>query len=238
MKKPLRVVALCRVSTEEQKGNTSLSTQEQDIRDYCRIHGHDIVHLIADDETGARPDQRHHFRQAMQWLHQGKADGLIVWKLDRYTRNVLQGLAVFCSFERHGWQLISVRDQIDTSTPMGRAFFQIALVFSELQRNDVVWRTKLGQQAKAARGEYAGGTPPFGWDAQEGKLVANISEQAIIRTIKAWHAGGKSYREIAMMLNKQGSRTKRHREWNHEQVRRVLDNKRTLTQSEITAAMS
>lgn len=219
---PLRLIALCRVSTKDQKTNTSLTTQERDIRDYCRIHGHQIVMLIADDESGYKRDQRKNLRLALRELHGGRADGIIVWKIDRYSRNVLQALAVFTSFEKHNWHLIAVKDNIDTASPMGRAFFQLALVFAELQRNDIVWRTSVGREAKIARGEYAGGRPPYGWEVHDGKLVSNTHEQAIIRAIMSMHVNGKSYRTIAEELNAQRSFAKTGKPWSHTTVHRVV----------------
>ena len=221
----MRLVSLIRVSTEDQVANTSLQTQEADIIDYCRIHGHEVVEIPGDQgsqETGYDLAQRPNFQAALKLLRDGAADGLVVWKLDRYARNALQGLAIFQLFERKGWHLISVRDQIDTSSPMGRAFFQLALVFAELQRNEIVWRVRLGQEAKKAAGGYAGGRPPYGWDAVDGELVENEAEQALIQQMCAWEEEGYDCKHIAAKLNDQGLCTKSGVPWTYQTVRRVV----------------
>lgn len=233
-KDTLRLIALCRVSTKDQKQNTSLGTQERDIKDYARIHGHKIVKVIADDESGYKLDQRKNLRAALRELHMGNADGIIVWKIDRYSRNVLQALAIFQALEKHQWHLIAVKDNIDTASPMGKAFFQLALVFAELQRNDIVWRTQIAIEAKRAKGLYAGGRPPYGWDAEGHNLVENAHEQAIIRAVQEMHRQGKSYRWIANHLNEQKIKTKTGKVWSHELVHRLIKPTGVLKRGDLT----
>lgn len=219
---PLRLVGMCRVSTDIQQDNQSLQVQERDIRDYCRIHGHVLTEVFSGVETGVHVSEREQLRQAMQALREGKADGMIIWKLDRFARDVSSGLNLFRLFQTRGWQLVCVQDQIDTSTAFGKAFFQLTLIFSELERNTILARTRAGWAAKKQSGAYASGRAPYGWDAVNGQLVANDFEQGIIQLAKDMHARQYSLREIAEILNSDRVTTKCGKPWGPEQVKRII----------------
>lgn len=221
-KTALRLVAFCRVSTDGQRDNTSLETQERDIRDYCRMHGHELVEIISVAETAYDASKRTNFNKVLEVLEQGAADGLIVLKLDRFSRTVAQGIEVLKQFKDKGWELICVKDQIDTSSALGKAFFQLALVFSELERDQFMERSRAGWEAKKATGAYASGQPPYGWRAERGQLVRDEQEQAVIRVVAQWNEAGHSLNSIARQLNAQGILTKNGKQWGPQQVKSVI----------------
>jgi site-specific DNA recombinase len=229
-KSALKVIGFCRVSTEDQRRNTSLPTQEADIRAYCKLHNLELVDVVSDDETGyadpkkvlAGKDARPTFSRVIKALHEGRAEGLIVWKLDRYSRSVADGLNLFAYFEHRGWQLVSVKDEINTATPAGRAFFQMALVFAEWERNTIVERVKRGLAAKRAAGCVGGGSAPYGWDIREGHYVVNDDEQFVLDKMRIWHKKGVPCHRIADRLNSEGVPSKRGALWSDETVRRIL----------------
>lgn len=88
-----------------------------------------------------------------------------------------------------------------------------------------VWeRLEQGRKLKAAQGGYAGyGSPAFGQQAVEGKLVENAIEAEVIELIRRHHKSGKSLQQIADWLNQHGYLTKRSRQWQRISVKRVLD---------------
>jgi site-specific DNA recombinase len=233
----VKVVGFCRVSTEDQRQNTSLESQEKDIKDYCRLHDLELVEVVKDAETGfGDTKNRASFVKAIGYLLRGEASALIVWKLDRYSRSVKDGLELFSYFETRKWDLISVRDQIDTSTPAGRAFFQIALVFAEWERNALVERVNLGLRAKRARGEFAGGSAPYGWQIVKGAIVLHPEESAILERMRRWHKAGETCVAIADRLNKEGIPSKRGKQWSDETVRRAIKgNQATLKSGRVKA---
>lgn len=85
-----------------------------------------------------------------------RGDTLVVWKLDRLGRTLAGVLEMIEQLNRDGINLVSLTEQFDTTTPMGRAFLQIALVFAELERNMISERTKAGMAAAKAEGKTFG----------------------------------------------------------------------------------
>lgn len=218
----IKAIALGRVSTEKQEDNTSLATQQRDMTDYARIAGIEIVDTIMEAETGYDHDRRPGLTRALALLHAGEANALLVWKLDRFTRNVQQGLALFNTFQKRGWHLISVNDRIDTSTPAGMAFFQLSLVFAELHRNEIAYRTAAALQFKKSRGEYTGGQAPYGYRRSGDHWEPVPFEQEIISYIRKRDALGYSAARIAAELNSAELKTKERKQWTYKQVKRVL----------------
>ncbi|MEM7291039.1 MAG: recombinase family protein [Pseudomonadota bacterium] len=92
-----------------------------------------------------------------RYLRQG--DTLVVWKLDRLGRDLKGVLETIEDLDKRGIEFVSLTERFDTSTPMGRAFMQIALVFAELERNMVSERTKTGMAAQKAAGRRFGRLP-------------------------------------------------------------------------------
>lgn len=219
----LKLVAYCRVSTEEQKSNSSLETQFADIKSYCSLFDYELVQVISEVETGYSMSERPKFREALKMLRDGLVGGVIVWKLDRFARNLAEGSVIFSGFQKNGWELISVRDQIDTTTPMGKAFFHMSLVFAELERNSIVDRTTRGRQAKVDAGLYAGGRPSYGYKMKDGKLVPVRDEQDVIKLAALKREEGFTLQQIADYLNSLSLPTKLGGKWSSEQVRRVLN---------------
>lgn len=103
--------------------------------------------------------------------------------------------------------------------------FNLGTMTSSNPDSQSIWeRLEQGRKLKAAQGGYAGyGSPAFGQQAIEGKLVENATEAEVIELIRRHHKSGKSLQQIADWLNQQGYRTKRSRQWQRISVKRVLD---------------
>lgn len=88
----------------------------------------------------------------LMFEHMGRGDTIVVWKIDRLGRTLKGVLETIEQMEKRGVHLVSIMDPVDTTTAMGKAFFQIALVFAELERNMISERTKAGIAARKAEG--------------------------------------------------------------------------------------
>jgi len=88
------------------------------------------------------------------YLREG--DTVVVWRLDRLGRSVADLIALADEFSQRGVELVSLHDQIDTTTANGRFFFQVIAAFAELERNLIVERTRAGLAAARARGRVGG----------------------------------------------------------------------------------
>ena len=137
------LIGYARVSTDEQR----LDLQ----RDALNEAGCDrIFEDRASGGNGARPG----LLQALSHLRNG--DTLVVWKLDRLGRTTHQLIALLEDFQARGVVLRSLQDGMDPSTVMGKAMFQIAAVFAEMERALLRERTRAGLSAARARGRKGG----------------------------------------------------------------------------------
>jgi DNA invertase Pin-like site-specific DNA recombinase len=159
-------------------------------------------------------------------------DAVVVVRIDRLGRDAAEQLALLKRFRVGKVGLVATAQQIDLATPHGRAMAQIGAVFAELERALIAARTaealtELRQQGRAWN------HAPFGWDAADGRLVANPTEQDSLVRISDLRAAGTSYHKVAAILDGEGRATKRGGSWQAASVRSVL---RTAAQLVRTSA--
>lgn len=233
----LKLVSYRRVSGQH-KESTSLEGQLRKIEAKCLISEHELVADFCDKESAETAEKRSGLQQALDMVYSGKADGLIVWKLDRFARSVFDGVRIINEFKRSDKQLICVADPIDTTSALGEAFFQISMVFAELERKTIAERCHNGRLARGQQLRYAGGAAPYGWNAsQSGNLkflIQNKEEQAVIvliRFLRESMPDGRrmSYQAIAEELTARGipvprpaRKTKSDGAWDHTTVRSIF----------------
>ena len=227
--KRLRIIAYVRVSTVEQaRQGESLTTQRARIQRYLELADAEIVDTIADDGVSGKKLDREGFQEVLRRLRNDEADGLCVSRLDRMTRRVRHLIELVEDvFVRRNKHLMSVAEQIDTNTPIGRAVLTILSAIAQLEREQIAERVYEVLQEKIRRGERAG-TMPYGFvldpaDPTGKMLTAHPGEQEIIGVAKGLRDGGWSYHRIAEELTRRGIPTKKgHDKWIHTSVRRIL----------------
>lgn len=231
----MRVVGYARVSTEDQASEgVSLDAQSDKIRAYAALYGLDLVELVAGGESAKSLD-RPAFCRALALLDSGAADGLVVAKLDRLSRSVVDlGWLVAHYFGESGRrQLFAVAESIDTRTAAGRLVLNVLMSVAQWEREAIVERTRDALRHKRQQGERTGGVP-YGFDLDPSsplnragrptRLVENPAESAIVARILALAAEGRSPRAIAAELVRLGVPTKQARgPWRHSAVARILD---------------
>jgi DNA invertase Pin-like site-specific DNA recombinase len=141
----------------------SCEFQEQKCREYCEYRGLDVRNVYYDKGiSGKRADNRPGLQKAMQEVCQ-RQGVLVVYDLFRLARSTRDAINILERLERRKADLAIITQQIDTSTPMGRAFFQMAAVFGELERANTAERTRATLVARQAAGFRVGRYPPYGW---------------------------------------------------------------------------
>lgn len=143
----MTTIGYARVSTEDQ----NLDLQ----RDALTAAGCAVIYEDLGCSAIAR--NRPGFDAALAALARG--DTFIIWKMDRAFRSLLQALTVLEQFERDEVSFLSLTEQIDTSTPMGRCMYQIRNAFAELERSLISERTRAGMAAARRRGKVLGRPP-------------------------------------------------------------------------------
>lgn len=218
-----RVVGYCRVSTDKQADHgVSLEAQESKLRAYAALYGLELVEVIVDAGESAKSLDRPGLQRALSMLRAGRAEGLLVAKLDRLTRSVRDlGELVAGTFKTSA--LLSVAEQVDTRTAGGRLVLNVLGAVSQWEREAVGERTSAALRHKQSRGEFIGGEAPFGFRVEDGALIEDAAERAAIREARILRDAGLSLRKIAAALDAQGFRARNGRTFGPEQVRRMLE---------------
>ncbi len=210
MRKQKKAIGYIRVSTQEQVDiGQSLRRQEEAIKDYCRYKKVEVS-FISDQGISGFKDSRPGYQELIKLCSQKKVDTVVVYELSRLSRSVRSTLAfVEDMVDRNGIEFVSLKEEIDTTTPMGAAFFRITAVFNQLYRDEISYKTKKAMHHKRDKGEYLGGKIPFGFNLKKnGELMKNMDEQDIISMIKKLRSEGKSLRAISGALEGEGVLTK------------------------------
>lgn len=211
--KQIRAVGYVRVSTEVQVSEgVSLDTQRTKIRAHCIAHDIDLIEIISDDGVSAKSIDRPGLRRALWMLDAGKADAIVVVKLDRLTRSV-KDLGVLCESyfgEGKRWSLLAVSDSIDTRSAAGKLVLNVLMSVAQWEREAICERTREGMNHLKNLGVQFGAAP-YGWRyAQEtdsyGRrfLVEIPEEQRGIARIRALYDADEPVRRICEILTEEG----------------------------------
>lgn len=217
-----RVVGYCRVSTEKQADHgVSLDVQRSKIEAYAALYDLDVVALEVDAGLSASTLERPALARALAALEAGRADGVIVVKLDRLTRSVRDlGALVDRYFAGGRFALVSVSENVDTRTAAGRLVLNVLGAVSQWEREAIGERTSAAMQHKRARGEYTGGPPPYGWRCgPAGHLERDPAERVVVEVAAELRALGMSLREIGAELEARGLLPRSGRRWHATTVR-------------------
>lgn len=219
-----KAVGLIRVSTAGQaEDGCSLAMQEQKVRGYCELNDLDLVDVVVEAGVSGRATKREGLSRAMELIRAGQVGHLVIFKLDRLSRSLKQAIEVVELLQKHGCQLHSICEKLDTSTATGRFFFHITSAISTWEAETIAERTSSALQSKRARGERVGKIP-YGMSlCDDGvHLEPCQQEQEVMRKVHGYSKKGSSLREIARKLNEKNVLTKEGKAWTHVQVGNLL----------------
>ncbi len=147
-----RTALYLRVSTADQKPDL----QYDGLRGYAARAGLDIVQDYCDVAVSGRREGRPQLNALMAAARNQEIDCVLVWKFDRFARSTRHLLTALEEFDHLGVRFVSVQDQIDTDSPMGRAMFAIIGAMAELESSLISERVTAGMRAAEARGRHLG----------------------------------------------------------------------------------
>ena len=193
----MRVLAYCRVSTAEQAASGSgLAAQEATIAAECARRGWELVDTVVDAGASAASLDRPGFCRLLERLATGEADGLVVAKLDRASRSVvdLANLLAWCARADVAFTALDLG--VDTTTPTGRLVANVMVSVAEWERSIIGQRTRDALAAIRADGRPISGPSV----ADQAELTARI---------RAMRTAGATFQSIADRLNAEGVPTLR-----------------------------
>jgi len=185
----VRVLAYVRVSSEEQADSRAgLEAQRAAIQRECEKRGWEIVDVVEDAGYSAKDLRRPGVRGALEELERGGADALVVAKLDRLSRSMLDFTSVMAKAQKEGWALVALDCAVDTTTPAGEAMAHVLATFAQFERRLIGERTREALAVKKRQGVRLG-------------RPASISPQ-LARRIRSMRTRGLTLQEISDRLNR------------------------------------
>ncbi|MCD6134364.1 MAG: recombinase family protein [Candidatus Omnitrophica bacterium] len=216
-KKFIYCAAYCRKSVEERKDEVfgSIENQRQAILDFIASHKHEGWIALPDryednGYTGANTN-RPGLEKLLNDIKERKINMVIVYKLDRLSRSLVDFVGLLKVFEAYNVTFASVTQPIDTSSSTGKLMLHILSSFAEFERELISERTKDKMGAARKRGQWIGGRPPLGYDIdkENRRLIINKEEANLIKQIFNLYLEGNSLLKIVRILNDKGYRTKK-----------------------------
>ena len=225
----VRVATYTRISTDESNQPYSLEAQRERLTAFAASQeGWRIVARYVDRASG-KSLERPGLRQAREAAVAGAYDLLLVYRVDRLSRNLGQLAALVEDLQGHGVTFRSATEPFDTANAAGKMLLQLLGAFAEFERSSIIDRISAGMERKAQRGEWIGGTYPFGYrrPATGGTgLEVDPAAAPIVREIFRRYTDERvGARVIASWLNEQRIPTRYGGRWATQSVLSLLRNR-------------
>jgi len=229
---PAAVVTLdayVRVSAVRGRGGDSFispAVQRERIAAWAKSQGHRIARVHEElDVSGATVD-RPKLNEALRRIEAGETGGIVVLKLDRFGRTLIDSLALIERIRAAGGTFASVSDGFDLSTENGRLVMRIMLSLAEweLERIRANWAD--ARERAVARGLHLTATVPFGYRrGEDGRLAPDPVTEPIVRELFERRAAGAGWADLRRWLEGQGAKTQRGRDvWSLRAMRDIIRN--------------
>lgn len=212
--------------SKDVEASTSVARQVEDCEQHARNLGlaGDFVVFEDVDVSGfkdvSRPGRDELMRRLPEFSH------LIVWKLDRLARSVTDSSQIIDRCLKEGVALVSVKEGIDLSTPMGKMMAQMASIFAEMESANIGTRVASARSYLSKQGFFSGGRVPFGYrvekDQNHHRLVPEPSEVARIEQMIEKVLSGETARAVARWLDAEGVPSRLGRSWTGPSVKTLL----------------
>ena len=235
--RPVRCAIYTRKSTTDHLDAevTTLTVQRQKAEAYAASQDHWVVLPAKYDDggfTGANTE-RPALRQLLADIDAGQIDTVIVYKIDRLSRSIIDFLHLLERFEAHAVGFVSTTESFNTKHSTGRLMMHILLSFAQYERELISERTSANMGAARRKGKFTGGLAILGYDVVDKKLVVNEEEAERVKAIFSLYLEMRTVRKVVAEVNRRGWQTKRHvtarrimggKKWNVGTLHRLLSN--------------
>ncbi|QMS85270.1 recombinase family protein [Candidatus Xianfuyuplasma coldseepsis] len=228
-----KIAIYIRVSSDKQlKQGFSFEDQEEKLIEEVKREKQEYIVYRDGGISGTKIDNRQGLIRLMKDVELGLISKVYVTKLSRLARNARDLLNIVYDLKRQDVSFRAINDNIDTSTPMGKAMITLMGLFAEMERDIIIEQTRAGAERRAKEGKMYGSGPIFGYDRvldetsekKTMKIVINEQEGEVVRTIFEMYLGGYGYKAITNKLNKAGVRTKKNKLFAINTIKTILDN--------------
>ena len=216
-----------RVSTHWQIDKDSLKVQRRELIAYVElVLGITDYEVFEDPGYSAKNTDRPDYQAMMERIRTGEFTHLVVWKIDRISRNLLDFAYMYDELKRLGVTFVSKNEQFDTSTAIGEAMLKIILVFAELERNMTSERVTAVMLSRANNGQWNGGRVPYGysWDKESGTFAVVEQEAKVANRMAELYEQYQSLLYVVKYMNDAGITTRNGKAWTPTAVRKILTN--------------
>ena len=199
-----KVAIYTRVSTEDQaKEGYSLDAQKKKLEEYAEFKKWWVYKIYEDAGiSGKSVKGRKSFQEMLKDAKDGKFSAILIYKFDRAFRNVKEALITFDELKEINVDFVSISEEIDTTTAMGKFFFVIISGFAELERGLTQDRMKLIMKEKFSEGINIGRCPiGYIWNKKKKVMVINEKKAEVVRELYNLHSNGKSITDLTKMFN-------------------------------------
>lgn len=224
----MKTAIYIRVSTEEQAAEGfSIHAQKDKLTKYAEINDWTVIDYYIDDGiSGKNLAERPEVTRLINDVKSSKIENVLVYKLDRLTRNLKDLIYLIELFDEHNCTFNSQTEHIDTSNAVGRMFVKIIGIFAEFERENLAERVTFGYEQKTKEGNYTNCNGVFGYNYLIGKgiLTVNKEEAIYIKKIYNWYLEGDSMLKIAKKMQDLKVPTKRGGTWRQSTINSILTN--------------
>lgn len=229
----LRVALYIRVSSQEQTEGYSIGEQTERLKKYAEAMEWDVYKIYVDPGYSGSNTDRPGIKEMIKDVKDGKVDKVVVYKLDRLSRSQKDTMTLIEDvFLVNNVDFVSMSENFDTATPFGRAMVGLLAIFSQLERENIKERTKMGKEGRAKEGKWGGGSSePIGYnyDPITEQLTLNDYEAMQVREASELVLQGVPLRTICTLFAEKGytyrGRSGKVSSWEPKRIKYVLRNK-------------
>lgn len=236
----MKAAIYSRKSKFSAKGD-SIENQIQMCKDYCNLtlrdKNIDEFFIYEDEGFSGKNTNRPEFQRLINDAHNKKFEVLICYRLDRISRNVADFSTTLELLQAFGIDFVSIKEQFDTTTPMGRAMIYISSVFAQLERETISERVRDNMLELAKTGRWLGGTPPIGYETKSityhdenlkerslTQLIICEEDLKLAKLIFKKYLEFKSLSGVEAFLLQNYYKTRRGFEFDKLRIKRILEN--------------
>lgn len=202
--------------------------------EFClREVGNNPHRVFRDKGYSGKNTERPDFQDMMAAVREGGISRIIVYRLDRISRSVLDFANVISELQKYGVEFVSITERFDTSTPIGKAMLMIVMVFAQLERETIQQRVMDAYRSRSRKGFYMGGRVPYGYglenvviDGIKTCMYKPIPEQIeVVKLIYSMYSQPQvSFMDVIHYLSENGIKNQDGKNFSRMRVRDIITN--------------